>query len=142
MQVGLLSRYFALFFVIVLLPVLGAACGALSPAPKPTPISIPDGWNQIWHDEFDGDSIDTKNWTYDLGAGGWGNGEAEYYTSRPENARLENGVLVIEARQEKYEDSYYTSARLKTQGLQSFQYGRMEVGENRNHCVGGRPSGC
>ena len=126
MQVGLLSRYFALFFVIVLLPVLGAACGALSPAPKPTPISIPDGWNQNWHDEFDGDSIDTKNWTYDLGAGGWGNGEAEYYTSRPENARLENGVLVIEARQEKYEDSYYTSARLKTQGLQSFQYGRME----------------
>lgn len=126
MQAGLLPRYLMLFTVITLLTVFGAACGVLSPAPKPTPIAIPEGWNLIWHDEFDGKAIDTKNWTYDLGAGGWGNGEAEYYTARPENARLENGMLVIEARQEKYEDSYYTSARLKTQGLQSFQYGRME----------------
>jgi beta-glucanase (GH16 family) len=59
---------------------------------QPTPIAVPDGWNLIWHDEFDGKTIDTQNWTYDLGAGGWGNGEAQYYTSRPENARLENGT--------------------------------------------------
>jgi beta-glucanase (GH16 family) len=99
----------------------------VSPKIEATPIAVPDGWNLIWHDEFDGKAIDTQNWTYDLGAGGWGNGEAQYYTSRPENARLENGTLVIEARQEKYEDSYYTSARLKTQGLQNFQYGRIEA---------------
>jgi beta-glucanase (GH16 family) len=81
----------------------------------------------VWHDEFDGDAIDTDNWTFDIGGWGWGNGEAQYYTSRSENARLEDGLLLIEAHQEKYEDSYYTSARLKTEGLQSFQYGRIEA---------------
>jgi beta-glucanase (GH16 family) len=107
--------------------VLLAGCGGVSPAPAATSIAAPPGWTLVWHDEFDGTTIDPANWTYDLGAGGWGNGEAEFYTSRPENARVENGQLIIEARQEKYEDSYYTSARLKTQGLQSFQYGRIEA---------------
>jgi beta-glucanase (GH16 family) len=88
---------------------------------------VPPGWKLVWHDEFDSDAIDSANWTYDIGGGGWGNGEAEFYTARSENARLENGMLVIEARQEKYEGSYYTSARLKTQGLQSFQYGLIEA---------------
>ena len=81
----------------------------------------------VWDDEFDGNTINPKNWTYDIGAGGWGNGEAEFYTNRPENARVENGMLVIEALQEKYQGSYYTSARLKTQGLQEFKYGRIEA---------------
>ena len=104
-----------------------AACAAATPAPTATPIPVPAGWELIWHDEFDGTAIDRSNWTYDIGGWGWGNGEAEFYTERSENARLENGLLIIEARQEKYEDSYYTSARLKTQGLQSFQYGRIEA---------------
>jgi beta-glucanase (GH16 family) len=81
----------------------------------------------VWNDEFDGGEIDLTNWTYDIGGWGWGNGEAQYYTDRPENARVENGLLVIEARQEQFEGSYYTSARLKTQGLREFQYGRFEA---------------
>jgi len=102
--------------------------GSETPMSTATPIVPPEGWsNLVWHDEFDGASIHPANWTYDLGAGGWGNGEAENYTQRPENARIENGMLVIEARQERYEESYYTSARLKTQGLQEFQYGRIEA---------------
>lgn len=71
--------------------------------------------------------INPSNWTYDLGGGGWGNGEAQHYTARLDNARVEGGNLVIEGRQEKYEGAYYTSARLKTQGRQSFQYGRLEA---------------
>ena len=66
------------------------------------PIDEADGWELVWNDEFDGDAIDGSNWTYDLGGWGWGNGEAQNYTSRPENARVENGLLVIELRQEKY----------------------------------------
>lgn len=93
----------------------------------PTAIPVPDGWELVWHDEFDGDTIDRSNWTFDIGAGGWGNGEAQYYTDRPENAYTEDGMLVIEARQERFEESYYTSARLKSEGLQEFQYGRMEA---------------
>ena len=81
----------------------------------------------VWGDEFDGDTIDPSNWTFDIGGGGWGNGEAQYYTDRPENARIEDGHLVIELRQERFEDSYYTSARLTTLGLREFQYGRIEA---------------
>ena len=81
----------------------------------------------VWSDEFEGSGIDRSSWTFDLGAGGWGNGEFECYTDRPENARVEDGCLVIEARREKYKGSYYTSARLKTQGLRSFEYGRVEA---------------
>ncbi len=96
------------------------------PTPEPIPIAPPQGMELVWNDEFDGDAIDPENWTYDLGGWGWGNGEAQYYTDRPENARVQNGLLVIELRQEKFENSYYTSARLKTQGLHAFQYGRIE----------------
>ncbi len=99
--------------------------------PISTPIPIPpdpsEGWELVWSDEFDGDTIDPANWTYDIGGWGWGNGEAQYYTSRSENVRVENGLLVIEARQERFENSYYTSARLLTQGLHAFQYGRIEA---------------
>jgi beta-glucanase (GH16 family) len=113
--------------LLILVGLLIAACTqSLLPA-QVTPIPALAGWNLVWHDEFDGKRIDRNNWTFDQGAGGWGNGEAEYYTSRKENARVENGMLVIEARQEKYDDSYYTSARLKTEGLQTFQYGRIEA---------------
>lgn len=95
--------------------------------PEPIPIDPAPGWELVWNDEFDGDQIDRTNWGFDIGGWGWGNGEAQYYTDRPENARVQNGLLIIEARQEKFENSYYTSARLKTQGLQEFQYGRFEA---------------
>jgi len=93
----------------------------------PTKVVAPEGWEVLWHDEFDGRKINQDYWTYDIGGWGWGNGEAQYYTSRQENARIEDGLLIIEAHQEKFEGSYYTSARLKTQGLQEFQYGRIEA---------------
>ncbi len=95
--------------------------------PEPIPADPPEGMELVWSDEFDGDAIDMSNWTYDIGGWGWGNGEAQYYTDRTENARLENGLLVVELREERFEESYYTSARLKSQGLREFQYGRMEA---------------
>lgn len=119
-------KYSFLIICLCLTWVVSTGCTAVL-GTQATHIPTITGWNLVWHDEFDGKTIDRSNWTYDLGGGGWGNGEAEYYTSRPENARVENGNLVIEAHQEKFEGSYYTSARLKTQGLQSFQYGRVEA---------------
>jgi beta-glucanase (GH16 family) len=95
--------------------------------PDPIPAEPPEGMELVWSDEFDGDAIDLANWTYDIGGWGWGNGEAQFYTDRPENSRTQNGLLVIELREEQYEGSYYTSARLKTQGLQEFQYGHLEA---------------
>ena len=83
----------------------------------------------IWSDEFDGDTINTNNWTYDIGKGssGWGNNELQYYTNRNDNSRIENGNLIIEAKKENFGDSQYTSARLKSKGLQEFTYGRIEA---------------
>lgn len=79
----------------------------------------------VWSDEFTRPGApDSANWTYDIGYGsnGWGNNESQYYTDRPENARVENGLLVIDAVRS---DSGWTSARLKTQGKHSWKYGRV-----------------
>jgi beta-glucanase (GH16 family) len=118
---------FSIFLICAALLINAAGCAVSAPAPEPTPIPPRAGWNLVWHDEFDGTEINRQNWTFDIGGHGWGNGEMQYYTDRPENARIENGLLVIEARQEKYGGSYYTSARLKSEGLQEFQYGRFEA---------------
>jgi len=82
--------------------------------------------NIVWTDEFDGTAIKTNIWTYDLGAGGWGNNEFEYYTSRTNNAYVANGLLHIVARQESIGGSSYSSARMKSEGLFSCKYGRIE----------------
>jgi len=82
--------------------------------------------NIVWSDEFEGTAIKTNLWTYDTGAGGWGNNERENYTSRTNNAYVSNGLLHIVARAEHYGSSSYTSARIKSEGLYSFKYGRVE----------------
>ena len=90
--------------------------------------SIP-GWKLIWSDEFNGKGLpDPLKWSYDTGGQGWGNHELEYYTAdRKKNARMEKGMLVIEARKEKYKGMKYTSARLVTKGKADWTYGRIEV---------------
>jgi beta-glucanase (GH16 family) len=91
---------------------------------------INPAWTLVWADEFtqaDGSLPDPSKWGYDTGGGGWGNNELEYYTSRTNNVRIENGQLVIEARQESYLGSSYTSASLKSQGKVSWAYCRIEA---------------
>ncbi|MBN2236964.1 MAG: family 16 glycosylhydrolase [Bacteroidales bacterium] len=84
----------------------------------------------IWSDEFDTDGAPSgSKWNYDIGtgSGGWGNGELQYYTNRSANVVQRGGNLVITALKENYNNSAYTSARLKTQGIFSFLYGKVEV---------------
>lgn len=114
----------SLIIAALALPVLLTACAS---SPPPTPDWELEGWDLVWHDEFDGSELDRESWTFDLGGGGWGNAESQVYTDRPENVRLEDGVLVIEAREEEYRGADYTSARLKTQGLNAWEYGRIEA---------------
>jgi beta-glucanase (GH16 family) len=86
-----------------------------------------DEWKLVWSDEFDGPEVDTSKWIYDFGNWGWGNNELQYYTdARTENARLEDGNLVIEARKNDMGEKW-TSARLTTRGKVSFLYGRIEM---------------
>src|SRR5580704_16712389 len=92
-------------------------------------------WTLVWSDDFsgpDGSSPDSKKWTYDLGGKGWGNQELESYTNRKESVRIEKGNLLITAEKESYTGADgiardYTSARLKTQGLFTQTYGRIEA---------------
>ena len=86
-----------------------------------------NGYTLIWQDEFEGDQLNPDNWTYDLGGGGWGNHELQTYTSDPENVRVEDGHLIIEAIKPESGTRKYTSGRIKTQGQQAFAYGRIEA---------------
>ncbi len=81
----------------------------------------------VWSDEFNGDAIDSETWVYDVGGGGFGNGQFEYDTARHENSYITNGNLVIEARRENYFGSSFTSARMLTQGRFAFKYGTLEA---------------
>ena len=82
----------------------------------------------VWSDEFDAPGApDPSKWGYDLGAGGWGNNELQYYTNRLDNAVVSNGTLKIVAKREAYAGSDFTSARLLTRGKFSNQYGRIEA---------------
>jgi beta-glucanase (GH16 family) len=83
-------------------------------------------WNIVWSDEFNGTTINPEVWTYDTGNGGWGNNELEYYTSRTNNSYEAGGYLHIVAQKESYGGADYTSARLKTESLFSWPYGRFE----------------
>ena len=81
-------------------------------------------WEQVWADEFEGDGLpNASNWYYETGGDGWGNQEEQYYTEEDtDNARVEDGHLIIEARKESYQGSAYTSARLNSE--ESWTYGR------------------
>jgi len=84
----------------------------------------------LWSEEFSVDgSPDPTKWGYDLGtgSGGWGNNELEYYTSRPENAIVQGGILKIKAIKESYNGSAYTSARLLSKNKFSFKYGKVDI---------------
>ena len=90
--------------------------------------SQPNNFRLVWNDEFETDSIpDASKWGYDLGGGGWGNQELQYYTNRPENAKVDSGKLIITALKENYSGMNYTSARLVTRQKGDWLYGRIEV---------------
>lgn len=93
-------------------------------------IAVEHTWGEyklVWSDEFNGAAVDESVWTIQTGGGGWGNQEAQHYTNRLENLRVEDGCLVIEARKESYGDNDYTSARIMSKGKKEFCYGKLEA---------------
>ncbi|WP_058486695.1 carbohydrate binding domain-containing protein [Defluviitalea phaphyphila] len=97
-----------------------------------------DDWTLVWADEFDGtgenineNGIDLSKWGFQEGTGeqyglvGWGNNEQQYY--RKENAFIEDGKLIIEARKEDFNGMNYTSSRLFTANTFTKKYGRFEA---------------
>ncbi|TRW99756.1 glycoside hydrolase family 16 protein [Flavobacterium gawalongense] len=86
------------------------------------------GSSLVWSDEFNVDGApDSAKWGCDLGSGGWGNNESQYYTNRPENVIVQDGLLKIKTLKESFSGSNYTSARILTKDKFSFKYGRVEI---------------
>lgn len=126
-----------------LIPYLAALAAAFT-APAPDAAAQPaqaDGSQLVWSDEFDRDGRpDPARWTFENGF--VRNAEVQWY--QPDNAFVEKGLLVIEARRERRANPRfgdpaarpefrqrkfinYTSASVTTRGLHSWQYGRFEI---------------
>ena len=103
-----------------------AACQPTEPVPPVIP-----GWDLVWYDEFSGKSLDLNKWSFEVNAQGGGNNELQYYTDRPDNAFVKDGLLHIQALEESYTGTEgtrsYTSARVRTKNYGDWLYGRFEI---------------
>jgi beta-glucanase (GH16 family) len=88
----------------------------------------PRAWRMLWSDEFDYQGKpDEKKWQVDKWPAGKVNDEDQAYTSRPENIRVADGKLILEAKKEDYQGASYTSGRLHSRGQGDFLYGRIDI---------------
>lgn len=80
-----------------------------------------------WQDEFStGTAPDPAKWNFEVGGGGWGNNELQYYTPGT-NSTVSGGNLIITAKKETLSGREFTSSRMTTKGKGDWVYGRMEV---------------
>ena len=131
--------------------VLLSACVGLSLMVIPAAEAAPKKTLKLlWSDEFNGkkgSAPSAKTWSREIGGGGWGNSERQYYTDKASNASMDGaGRLVITAKRISNEyaeqvsedpgtedilnrcsECQFTSARMKTARKVSFQYGRIEA---------------
>ena len=101
------------------------------------------GWELVWADEFDGDSLDRSKWAPEESCWGGGNYERQCYTDRPDNIAVEGGLLLLKAKKERFVGPArppeiadnpnprlvqpYTSGKVRTRGLHAWRYGRIEA---------------
>lgn len=105
-----------------------------------------DGWNLYYNDEFSGNSLDMSSWSYNTGyfidpsepgTFGWGNNEAEYYTSDADNIFVRDGSLHLVAKYDPYTftctdaaqtqiTADYSSGKIISKDKVSFTYGRVD----------------
>ena len=89
-------------------------------------VPVPDGYKLLWHDEFDGNALDTSIWSYDPHEPGWTNEELQEYTESTDNVFTRDGKLILKAiKSERDGKDYYTSGKIKSQNKQDFTYGKV-----------------
>ncbi len=85
----------------------------------------------VWSDDFDGTTLNYSKWECEVNAFGGGNGELQIYTDRPDNVRVENGNLVLEARRDNAAIAgtvrEYSAGRVRSKHRGDWKYGRIEV---------------
>jgi len=91
-----------------------------------TPAPAIDGYELLWHDEFDGDTVDDANWTLEQRQPGWTNQELQEYTRSEDNIFVKDGCLVLKAvKSERDGKAYYTSGKVNSQHKRQFTYGKV-----------------
>ncbi|MBM3720675.1 MAG: glycoside hydrolase family 16 protein [Actinobacteria bacterium] len=131
------------------------ACGlatflTLGLTTAPTNAATKKSLKLLWSQEFNGKKgslPDKKVWSNEIGGGGWGNSERQFYTNKSSNISMNgSGQLVITARRisniygeqlsdetgtteilNRCSECQFTSARIKTARKVSFMYGRIEA---------------
>ncbi|MEZ8194576.1 glycoside hydrolase family 16 protein [Vibrio cortegadensis] len=105
------------------------------------PVVPSSDWQLVWQDEFEGDSINKRNWSLEENCWGGGNNEQQCYTKRADNAFVQDGFLHIVAKKQSFtgpdnpegkaggatKTLPYTSARLRTLNKRDSKYGRFEI---------------
>lgn len=88
-----------------------------------------EGYKLLWHDEFDGEELNTDNWNIELREPGWTNNELQAYTDSPENVYLADGMLILKPVKGKNENGLtcYTSGKVNSKGKRQFLYGKVVV---------------
>lgn len=136
---------------VVLAGCVGTAETVRPTAPAPEKVAVapkqsdPEtaGWQLVWADEFSGSELDRSKWTPEKSCWGGGNDERQCYTDRPANIMVRDGVLHLAARKERFFGPdrppeiaatpnpqitrEYTSGKIRTRGLHSWKYGRIEI---------------
>ncbi|UJH68512.1 family 16 glycosylhydrolase [Allomuricauda sp. SCSIO 65647] len=118
----------------------GGSCAR--PCEPPEPVGIPttgyttpleySGYTLAWSDEFDENELDATKWSFHLGDGcpglcNWGNNEEQYFTDSADNLYLQQGNLIITARNQFESGKNYTSSRIHTDDTFEFQFGRVDI---------------
>lgn len=127
-----------LFLSVIISTLIISSCAGKKDSPQPAivipaaTVPVDKSWSfettPLFADEFSNTGKpDSSKWTYDIGGGGWGNNELEYYTNAATNASVANGILTITTKKEAYNNLNYTSARMVSKGAGSLLYGRVEV---------------
>ena len=101
---------------------------AADPKPAAGGNELHKDWKLVLDQDFSKlKELDKKIWNVIDKGDGFGNGELQYYSPRPENLKIDNGELVITGKKEAYKGKQYTSAKITTEGKWSVQYGRIEA---------------
>lgn len=110
----------------IFVPLIAMLISCSNESPK---IPNYDGYELMFNDDFDGETLNEEYWEYMIGDGspnvGWGNSELEYYTK--ENVSIKDSKLIITAKREDKGGYHFTSARIRSKGKVFTTYGRIEA---------------
>ncbi len=92
-------------------------------------INVPEGYQMVWHDEFDGEELNEADWNREAHEVGWVNHELQEYVPTSEYSFVKDGELVIQPVKivDDAGNVSYVSGRVNTQNKHDIKYGWIEA---------------